>query len=1036
MPSPSLLSDSSVSDGSSDEEYMCSLTKKKPKPKKVAVLKAKKEMMKLKQRRPPSESSTPSCFSEGEIIAGKTGLKPGVMSLPPQLIRTDGQSVLKEVSIERAKIISKPVSKLVRPEAPPLIKTPTSPSTTDRYIVSQHSGSEIRVVPGNTMVGRSKHKELPSQQHLHRQLPKLKPKLDHMTQGRDHMTQGRDHMTQGRDHMTQGRDHMTQGRDHMTQGRDHMTQGIDHMTSVVNIAKSPQVILSSGIKRLPPPLVSSKSHDASHNSKSHTHTRVLSMATTTSPKSHHHHSHTHSRSHKTSKKVSIDPILLGPSPKSSSSRTSSKNVPPLYTSSPSKKIKPTVSQYGVITSSHKSPSSHIYQSGHQHTTFQGVQLPTNIPHVMTPLQLVSPTQNQPSLTATSQGVTTYQQAVGSSGGLILLQGATPQTNSVVPTYFSQGGQTYQVIHQNESAQKVSVIMQPPVGTTYLASTDLQGGIQYISQLDGPPDQEKPAPVPGEPGKDSQKKTQQEVFEKMRHEEQEKLGLSPGGSVSSKNVTPTGDQRGTIIVSLQGVDKSPPDEPTKGQSAEQLMSEKLQFYLTKEKERAKTVAEQQSKSPPATQPSDITIPQGSLSLPGQKDSPTTSLTKQAHSDSSSQSLVKKRKQSSTDPPRKSPSSGPPRSSSRLIVSPALFSYSMSPRDASGQISSATPGKGAGQKGKKLKKKQLIVPEEIITDSDRELVEPISETSPLNGQTGLVGCTSETETLGTELISNGTKASVVEGQSSNNGMETEDHSHTANEYGLESRQGGTHVVELAVVDMEPGQSTEGMELDSVLGKHLQKEQIELTTPPRKRGRPSGKGRGRGRGRGTGRSATPVSEARHVTLTASLEQEAASGETPITSCPIGQNSDAIQDSVSGELHPESESQVTPPPKRKRGRPRKSKVTISGQTSQDSHIETETECQDLSETPITRTRKKKRDGVEDTDTGTGQTDQDTFQTESESTPIRTPKRRGRPRTTPDSGHVRSFDCTTCNLSFTTKYLLQNHTDMEHPLDLGVSPL
>ena len=51
--------------------------------------------------------------------------------------------------------------------------------------------------------------------------------------------------------------------------------------------------------------------------------------------------------------------------------------------------------------------------------------------------------------SSSHRVTTYQQAVGSSAGLILLQGATPQTNSVVPTYFSQGGQTYPYIYTQQ-----------------------------------------------------------------------------------------------------------------------------------------------------------------------------------------------------------------------------------------------------------------------------------------------------------------------------------------------------------------------------------------------------------------------------------------------------------------------------------------------------------------------------------------------------------------------------------------------------------
>ena len=206
----------------------------------------------------------------------KPSLKTGIISLPPHLVKAVGQ-LLKEVAVERSKLV-RPVSKPVKPEAPPLIKTPLAAgSTTDRYML--HS-SQVKVVPGNAVLGKSKQREQQKQHYHKQQQPRLKPK-------------------------------------------------VDHTMPVVSMPKvPPQVIMSTGIQRPPPPLVSSKSHDTSRDSRGSSHSRILQSPTITSSHlpSHHHHTHTH----KPSKKVSIDPILLGPSSKSSAAASFIK-PPPIRT---------------------------------------------------------------------------------------------------------------------------------------------------------------------------------------------------------------------------------------------------------------------------------------------------------------------------------------------------------------------------------------------------------------------------------------------------------------------------------------------------------------------------------------------------------------------------------------------------------------------------------------------------------------------------------------------------------------------------------
>ena len=931
MPSPLMHSESSASDQSSDEEYMCPLTKKKPK--------AKKTVQRAKEEKKEALRS-----EEQEVMGRETGYKPvSVASFPPQLVRTTPQSaVLQGMMSDYSR---KQVSKLVRPEAPPLVKTAASSSGSHYRHYS--TSSEIKVVRGNAVGvvmggARSKQSE---------QLSKVKPNLDHMSP----------------------------------------------IISIPKIQQPPQVILSAGIQRAPPPLVSTKSRDQSRDSRSHAHP-VISTPSSSSSQHHKHHSH----AQKPTKRVSID-SLLGPSTKSSPHRPP-KTVP--YFSSPVKKSKvpPTATtQYGVITAS---PSSHSHTSSpHKIQTptsaYPTVQPPTNIPHVMTPYQLVSPTQNQAphALAGTSQAA--YQAAVG-SGGLIFLQGAAPQTT----TYISHGGQTYQVINpgvaSGESAQKVSVIMQPPAGTSYLTSADLQGGIQYIHQLDGPPDQEKPT---GGGGKGEKTRKTRKEFEKMRRQEQEKLGLDKGDK-NSKSLTPATrepqrDKFGTP--QCQEVAETPggQGENTQKQSAEDRMSEKLKFYLTKEKERVKGVP---SKCPPGTKTSEKSSanrggpPQTSISeTPPPGDCIPQASPRQRGRQASSSSSSDSSSFSSSRCRKKFPSISHLRGSkpSHLVVSPTLFCSSSSPPDPSGQIlpEPLTPTKttatkdgskpikktisGAAKTKVKMVPKPLFAPDNLTSDSP---VSP-SASSTLIGQSAPpTSCSIETESISVEHDQDSDKIQCLNSNSNNNGkssdQEPESHSETRNGGGMESGQftrndGG----------MESGQCKGGTEQNSLLGKHSTEEEVTIT-PPRKRGRPPGRGRGRGRGKIPSVSPVVVEDERpirsHLVEQPSEDNSAQPKESePIVPRKRGRPKKSTNQTTESEP-PKDETESEPIVPRKRGRPKKS----TNQTTESEQPKDETESEPI--VPRKRGRPKKSTNQ------TTESEQPKDETESE--PI-VPRKRGRPK-------------------------------------------
>ena len=221
---------------------MCFLTKKKPKVKKTAP--SAKEFRREKGNVEgvlPSGGQFFHQTPQSSTDVRATSSLSSLMSLTTFPVKAERQSVLKEVSVER--------TRLVKPEAPPLIKAAASSvGSSSEHHVTYHS-SEIRVVPGNAVLSRGKQKET----NVVKKQPKLKAKVEHST--------------------------------------------------VVTMPKvQPQVILSSGVQRLPPPLVSNRSCDRSHDSRSTNHTnvlqppRVISMPTTSNLTS-----KTHKHAHKSKK---------------------------------------------------------------------------------------------------------------------------------------------------------------------------------------------------------------------------------------------------------------------------------------------------------------------------------------------------------------------------------------------------------------------------------------------------------------------------------------------------------------------------------------------------------------------------------------------------------------------------------------------------------------------------------------------------------------------------------------------------------------
>ena len=651
-------SESSASEPSSDEEYRCSFTKKKPKVKKAAA-KAKKEA----KTETPKVHRLVQPLAAASVVGAEGGVvtKPAaIASFPPRLIQTEGQT-LKEVALERVKLVkptSKPVNKL---EAPPLVRA--SPPVA-KFVLP----SDVRVVPGGgTMADKYRPKET--------------------------------------------------------------TKAVPKPTPPSSLMKlPPQLIKTATLKSEPPPLVSSsRSRDRSHDPHSHAHSHLLQSPTTpvqhslptSSHPSHSHshthsHTHTHTQSHRTTRTVAIDPILLAPGSRGpkKSANPPREATPQIHAKLPGKSpqvaspkgttiaLKKALiqTQTPSMKSSAPPPQIHASLSPSTSHTVSGMRLPTTaLPRIVTPLQLVSPpthTHHQPhsitsppgtvvSMSPSLQSQQQHQQNIGSRN-LILLQ--RPSTSGIsaatLPAYITQGGQMYKIVTSNaagsKSSQKMSVIMQS-------VNPDCPGGeTQYIAQLDGPPDTAK------KPRTKKERVSLRRRFEKTKEEEQERLGLSSGSAVQaneSKNssalTSASSPQESASVISEMVSEsavqvQSPGSEKQvqdlccspgkKGQSAEDLMTEKLKFYLEREKERAKGL---HTKPVPSEGSGSSSTSSSVVSAPNQRDLPL-NLPPTTPKDSSPQKRVRKREPLSRC---KSASPVSTRSSkqARLVVSTTLFSH---------------------------------------------------------------------------------------------------------------------------------------------------------------------------------------------------------------------------------------------------------------------------------------------------------------------------------------------------------------------------
>lgn len=332
---------------------------------------------------------------------------------------------------------------------------------------------------------------------------------------------------------------------------------------------------------------------------------------------------------------------------------------------------------------------------------------SNLQNVVTPLQIIpAGSLHYPNIGGVPSGSVLYVQ--GAPQGVAL---AAPQGNDMSSTYITQDGNTYQLVQASpaqlgadDNAQKVSVIMHP--GTA--------GGIQYITQLDGPPPKVKSATT--SPAKDDLRKrfeearnTERAKLEDVTVEEREAEKMETGRCGSSRSRESSVDK--SVQEGLSGLSigtrpstvshsqsssgmKHRNTEIRRNTSPEEMMSVQLKSYFKMEKARkAKCL------SPPMSERSRDAS--GTLSAPGL--------------DASSQR--RKRRSSSSRSTSRGASSSPTRNvkspkSPRLVVSPTLFSPSTSSStkpgtrmEPSGAVTMATSAEPASVKSTSKKKKQL-------------------------------------------------------------------------------------------------------------------------------------------------------------------------------------------------------------------------------------------------------------------------------------------------------------------------------------------
>ena len=221
-----------------------------------------------------------------------------------------------------------------------------------------------------------------------------------------------------------------------------------------------------------------------------------------------------------------------------------------------------MTQYEFSSSSSSMSSHSITNSSPSQSSMVTYGTPSSLQNIVAPIQII---QGIPTNSVQVQGYQSVQ-----PGGMMLMQGTRPlgleYAPQQSPSYITQDGQTYQIIQAQpqhltmsdagDNSQKVSVIMQPSAATYTTQTT--AGGIQYLTQLDGPPPLTKTK-------EKTDKATLKSNFEKARKQEQAKLKQS-SSTVSSSTSTEVISQSRASSAEISSEDK---------------MSKQLKMYLDKE-----------------------------------------------------------------------------------------------------------------------------------------------------------------------------------------------------------------------------------------------------------------------------------------------------------------------------------------------------------------------------------------------------------------------------------------------------------------------
>lgn len=553
-------SNNSVSD--SDEDFMCSLTKKKGKSNLSIVVTPssrtggakrgrglKKEAKELQAELPPPLESINPSFSRSNPFPPPL--------LPTKEDRVDKNNVLMDIPAVPALVKVLPDFKLSEDSA--LNYYTCRSETEDGYVTNKYSSdvTHIQPPPALIMPAKVKPEKSTSIHSRNAKLPEPPPLLRN-------------------------------------------SYSLDSPTSISLSDNHPHIVLPSDIS-LP-------SHLLKQPTDSVDWTGSLSLSTS-------HHSSLDHPSPPSPSSLTASPKRLGRPPKSrpTGSQQPGKKSATLRPGSttahfkPSKSTKGHTSSYsvkGMKMTRYEFQPTHSPDGGdvqmQPFTTTQHIHDPTphTQPAIMSPVasNIVSPVQIIQRASGNPQQVQSYQAI--QPGSVLLMQGTRPYgvdyspQQQISPSYITQDGQTYQIVQtqsqhytspdHTDNSQKVSVIMQPGVSSSggFIRSTGV-GGIQYITQLDGPP------PPPGKSNKKGNSGTTgtlKETFEQARRKEQAKLLELKTNSktVKSKShVSPSKAQNLTISDVPQETGPPSSQSSTGAGMSESLMSEQLKIYFKRE-----------------------------------------------------------------------------------------------------------------------------------------------------------------------------------------------------------------------------------------------------------------------------------------------------------------------------------------------------------------------------------------------------------------------------------------------------------------------